>query len=429
MKKYLLLLCLCLCTGGLLYAQGIKFETGSLEKVLSKARQQQKYVFVDCYTVWCGPCKLMAKNVFTDAGVADYFNATFINYKLDMEKGEGKTVSQRYRVSAFPTFLFLDGEGNLVYRAVGMKKPEEFIRLAKEVFNDRNVIKQGLLFDQHIQDSAFVARYLYQLEEARMTEELYGATNKYLEAVSPASYLRPYYWELIRKYVTDYRSPVIGYVVKNATRFYEVYGKNEVVDCVAESYWTRYRELSQQENLPNGEIEQFITEVKNLKMPFIPPLLARLYLLKYNNLSDREMLAETIDDLFTYGFLTGDIGDPDAEIMIVMEIGVYAKTLTQGGHEDYNEDIVKWFTALSAINPALEYQIACISTLYEAIKLSGDRQLQATWQEKKDVLMKTYYRQNLPTKASLEATKTMMDAGQYNRMLEEIKRLGVKIQD
>ena len=67
-------------------AQGIDFFHGSYEEALKKARSENKGIFVDVYTSWCGPCKKMAREVFTQAGVGDYFNTHFVCLKLDAEK-------------------------------------------------------------------------------------------------------------------------------------------------------------------------------------------------------------------------------------------------------------------------------------------------------------------------------------------------------
>ena len=53
-------------------AQEIKFQEKGWEKALKKASKQDKLIFVDAYTTWCGPCKWMSANVFTDDAVADF---------------------------------------------------------------------------------------------------------------------------------------------------------------------------------------------------------------------------------------------------------------------------------------------------------------------------------------------------------------------
>src|SRR4051812_37943715 len=95
---------------------GILFEQSPLSASLLKAKSENKLVFVDCFTVWCGPCKQMAKNIFTIDTVGTFFNKNFVNVQLDMEKGEGKAALIKYHIEAFPSFLLLDGDGNLVYK-------------------------------------------------------------------------------------------------------------------------------------------------------------------------------------------------------------------------------------------------------------------------------------------------------------------------
>ncbi len=131
MKKIFLLLFAALFVAGQAPAQstgGIEFESGSFTDVLKKAQESGKLVFMDCYAVWCGPCKLMAKEVFPQKIVGDYFNKNFINYKLDMEKGEGVDIAKKYGIKAYPTFLILNGDGKELGRIVGGAPAEEFIK-------------------------------------------------------------------------------------------------------------------------------------------------------------------------------------------------------------------------------------------------------------------------------------------------------------
>jgi thiol:disulfide interchange protein len=91
---------------------GIQFQAKSLEEAQKLAQQENKLIFIDLYTTWCGPCKLMAKNIFTLKSVGDHYNANFVNAKIDMEKGEGIDIAKKYDVKVFPTYLFIDGNGD-----------------------------------------------------------------------------------------------------------------------------------------------------------------------------------------------------------------------------------------------------------------------------------------------------------------------------
>ena len=67
--------------------RSIVFREGNWEKILKQAKKEKNLIFVDCYTSWCGPCKMLAKNVFTQDKVADFYNTEFVCVKMDMEKG------------------------------------------------------------------------------------------------------------------------------------------------------------------------------------------------------------------------------------------------------------------------------------------------------------------------------------------------------
>ena len=118
------------------YAQGIEFQEKSYAEALKMAKKQKKLVFIDVYTSWCGPCKQMAKEVFTQQKVGDFYNARFLNLKLDAEKNaDGKTVASRFEVSAYPTMLFVDGNGELIYRLVGSRSIDQLIEEGQKALN------------------------------------------------------------------------------------------------------------------------------------------------------------------------------------------------------------------------------------------------------------------------------------------------------
>ena len=71
----------------------------SYENIIERAKAETKYVLIDFYTVWCGPCKQMDKETYTDEKVKKFL-ADLIPVKYDSEKGVGIALSKKYRVSA-----------------------------------------------------------------------------------------------------------------------------------------------------------------------------------------------------------------------------------------------------------------------------------------------------------------------------------------
>lgn len=72
----------------------------SLTKAIEKAKQENKLVFVDCQTKWCGACRMVEKEVFTLDSVAGFFNEHFVSASIDMEKGDGIQDRKKYKVAA-----------------------------------------------------------------------------------------------------------------------------------------------------------------------------------------------------------------------------------------------------------------------------------------------------------------------------------------
>ncbi len=115
---------------------GIEFETLTLDEAKALSAQTGKPIFIDCYTVWCGPCKWMAANSFQDAGVAELYNSKFINLKVEMEKDvDGKELAMKYEVRAYPTLLIIDSKGNLKRKVVGAQDANGMITFAKAALN------------------------------------------------------------------------------------------------------------------------------------------------------------------------------------------------------------------------------------------------------------------------------------------------------
>jgi len=115
-------------------AGGIDFQKIDLTEAKAQAIKTGKYVFIDCYTDWCGPCKRMAATSFMEDRVADVYNKQFINIKIEMEKDkDGPETALMYKIKAYPTLLIIDGKGNLVKQAIGMQSADGLIALAKSV--------------------------------------------------------------------------------------------------------------------------------------------------------------------------------------------------------------------------------------------------------------------------------------------------------
>ncbi|MDR0660623.1 MAG: thioredoxin family protein [Prevotellaceae bacterium] len=133
MKKLLLAVSILCLSATLGLSQGVKFEEGTWAEVVAKAKAENKPIFVDLYATWCGPCKVMAKNTFTDNNVGNKFNASFISYRIDAEKGEGLTLVKKYPIKGYPTCIFVNpSDEKEIYRFMGARTPSELLEEANK---------------------------------------------------------------------------------------------------------------------------------------------------------------------------------------------------------------------------------------------------------------------------------------------------------
>ena len=116
---------------------GITFIGDSFKEALKQAALQNKYIFVDAYASWCGPCKMLKANTFTNKKAAEFYNSNFINVSIDMEKGEGPELMQTWGIQAFPTLIIFDPHGKAVLGTVGYIGPDDLVRFGKQALQKK----------------------------------------------------------------------------------------------------------------------------------------------------------------------------------------------------------------------------------------------------------------------------------------------------
>jgi thioredoxin-related protein len=197
---------------------GIHFENGlSWQQILNKAKSEHKYIFVDCYATWCGPCKDMEKEVYPLKEVGDAIDPDFISVELQMDqtKGDNDTVKSWYPVAqafakdynlpGYPTYLFFDENGQAVHIATGSMKPKNFIQVTADA-KDPNKQYFSLLRNYQKKDNNYLmypvlADETYSLGYNKLAFEVAGAyIHGYLEELSNHELMNETNWTFIQKY-------------------------------------------------------------------------------------------------------------------------------------------------------------------------------------------------------------------------------------
>ena len=227
MKKIVLLFLIVFSAS--LYAQeaGIRFSKDSLlSDALARSKKEGKLVFIDCYTSWCGPCKYLAKEIFPQKEVGDFYNSHFINLSFDMEKGEGIKIRKKYAVQAYPTLLFLNAEGETVHVGIGAGDANMLVELGKTALDDtRNLLsisKKMKAGDKSIQT---LALYLKNNHYAADGDAL---INEYFKTASDDEKLSKEAWDLFKDYIKDIDNDQFQYFIKHRSAYEQKFGKTEV---------------------------------------------------------------------------------------------------------------------------------------------------------------------------------------------------------
>lgn len=302
-----------------LFAQdaGIKFAHGTFQEILQQAQAEKKIVFVDAYTTWCGPCKWMSANTFPDAKVGELFNANFISYKLDMEKGEGPDIAKKYKVNAYPTLLFLASNGELIDVAVGARDVKGFLELGEKVIKGgyETLPTMQAKFAQGVRDQNFLYDYLMALNEANQDPgEVLTAYKQYMngEALLDAKN-----WEIFRSFFGKTTSEQFLYVESHLDQFKAKFGAEQVIQKVAGNYLNLAYACLQDKD--DAGYKAALAKVRGMNDPWATSMLENLEMTRYANENDWKGYAKQAE------LMASKYGRSDA-----MSLNEFAWTMFEG---------------------------------------------------------------------------------------------------
>ncbi|MBD3592149.1 thioredoxin family protein [Bacteroides sp. GM023] len=256
MKRNLLILAACIYAISLsAQSAGINFLHGvTWAEAVTKAKAENKLIFIDFYTQWCGPCMNMAQTVFSLPTVGYYYNHTFVNLKIDAEEGEGMTLAKKYGVHSYPTYAFIDPTTeNIVHRSSSRQSAEQFIQTGKAatIPTQRSFYLQEQ-YAKGNRERAFLIDYI------RYNHSIYARNNvqKAFEDLlkNGAKLTEPDIWEVYADNIPGI-TPYLRQVSNNYMDFCQRFGKKAVDAKLAKE--TTYADLAAIEALCDYEGKDF----------------------------------------------------------------------------------------------------------------------------------------------------------------------------
>ncbi len=185
-------------------AQGIKFEENlSWDQIQAKAKAENKYILMDTYATWCGPCKQMSAETFPQKEAGDFINDKFISVKVQMDStaadndyvkswyGTAKILGGFYQVRAYPTVLYFLPAGKMIHSTVGFQDVGRLISEAKTALKDATDYTDKLaLFKKGTLDSTGMKKLVIKARELKDWGVVQQVADKYVSKIAPKDMLK-----------------------------------------------------------------------------------------------------------------------------------------------------------------------------------------------------------------------------------------------
>ncbi len=267
---------------------GIEFSTAKWKEILQLAKDSDKLIFMDAYTTWCGPCKMMTRDIFPQKTVGDFYNKNFINVKMDMEKGEGKMLSEKYNVVAYPTLLFIAADGTLVHRVAGYHDESQFLELGETAIDpSKNLAAMKQRYQSGERDPVFLKKYTSLCFDV-MDGSHTAVAEEYM--ASQKDWSSEENMEFIQKYTNSADSPMFTFLTENRTAFIDQFGEKNVVRKIQELVYQKIY------NTPDINLDQ-IKDLYKKAYPEKAEQLSSHYRMQfYRNRGDRDSFASSAID-------------------------------------------------------------------------------------------------------------------------------------
>lgn len=263
-KKHIFILLL-LVLSKVAFPQGINF-VHNLDEAIILAKKENKLIFIDFYTSWCAPCKMMSNEVFPQKEVGDYFNTNFISVKIQCDdKGIGAELGKKFTVSAYPTLMFLDSGQHVIHSTAGGLYAKQLIELAKIASDpNSNQLKLVKEWEAGNRTHDFAKKYFFTLMQSYRVEKANNDFEKYFESLSDSEKASKNTFELMQILNVAPFTPSFEYMELNKKNYERTIGKTTLDSIIAKTYLWYFKRL-QSIGLSNNDLKEFDLKMQRFK--------------------------------------------------------------------------------------------------------------------------------------------------------------------
>lgn len=244
---------------------GIRFFHGTWQEGVDKALKENKKIFVDFFTEWCGPCLNMSLEVFPLPQVGEVYNKNFVCMKIDAEKGEGVELARKYGVYSYPTYIFVDpSTQKMIHRSGGNKPAADFIADVEGALNPQ---LSSIYLDEKYKSGDYDMDFLISYMHGKKVSGARDQTKNFEKLLSMGGKITDKkIWDVYCECVPGYDNPYVKQISDNYDQFVSLFGKESVDAKLAEA--TRWAPAEFTQNLCDFEGKDY-----NVKMATMSRLL------------------------------------------------------------------------------------------------------------------------------------------------------------
>lgn len=201
----------------------INFIENDYKSALEQSKISKKPIFVMVYATWCPHCNKMKSTVLKDPTIVAFFNTNYINVMMDGESPTGKDFMKKFRVTSFPTFLYLNEKETHLYSTGGEFTAQEFILESQKALNPNTQIpyleKQ---FNDDIRNPESCLLYLNALRKSIDRDKTDDVVAKYLATQPKDQVFTAINWKIIAFGINQLNTKEFDFVLNHQSDFAKV---------------------------------------------------------------------------------------------------------------------------------------------------------------------------------------------------------------